>query len=145
MKDNETSEEGRQNGSTSDDPGMPLRETRQSLFTARNISIGLVGGCVTFLVSFIAVFLCSASVAGFLGTFANISFNGKQMIPFFFLSATILAIVFLIWFAVFTARRQQKLSQEVPSRQRDQEQTIAEQQRSDPEESGKAATKKEII
>jgi hypothetical protein len=34
--------------------------------TVRNTGIGLLGGCATFLVSFIAVFICSADIAGLL-------------------------------------------------------------------------------
>ena len=103
---------------------------RLGLFTARNTAYGLLGGCATFLVSFIAVFICSADFAGLLGSTTDIDLNGGQVVPYLLLCSTIMALVFLVGFAIFASRKQKILSQEVSSRQRQVEEAIDEQQRS---------------
>ena len=103
---------------------------RLGLFTARNTAYGLLGGCATFLVSFIAVFICSADFAGLLGSTTNINLNGGQVVPYLLLCSTIMALVFLVGFAIFASRKQKILSQVVSSRQRQVEEAIDEQLRS---------------
>jgi heme exporter protein D len=105
-------------------------KSRPGLITAKNTAFGLAGGCATFLVSFIAVFICSADVAGLLRSTTNINLSGGQVVPYLFLSSTIMSLVFLVGFAIFASRRQKQLLHDVSSRQRQLEEAIDEQQRS---------------
>jgi hypothetical protein len=105
-------------------------KSRLGLITVRNTGIGLGGGCATFLVSFIAVFICSADIAGLLRSTTNIDLSGGQVVPYLFLCSTIMALVFLVGFAIFASRRQKQLSPEGSSRQQQLEEAIDEQQRS---------------
>jgi DNA-directed RNA polymerase subunit RPC12/RpoP len=112
------------------DLALTKGKSRLGLITVRNTGIGLGGGCATFLVSFIAVFICSADIAGLLRSTTNIDLSGGQVVPYLLLCSTIMALVFLVGFTIFASRRQKKLSQELSSRQRQLEEAIDEQQRS---------------
>ncbi len=121
------------------DRALTNRKSRPGLFTARNTALGLGGGCATFLVSFIAVFICSADIAGLLRSTKNINISGAQIVPYLFLISTIITIGFLVWFAIFASRRQKRLSQEVSSREQQLDEEIAEQERSIATETTKQA------
>jgi hypothetical protein len=86
--------------------------SRPRRMIARNSALGLAGGCATFLVSFIAVFICSADFAALLGSSRDLELSGDQVIPYLFLISTILAVLFLVWFAIRLSRKQKKVSQE---------------------------------
>jgi hypothetical protein len=103
-------------------------KNRPGLFTVRNTAIGLLGGCATFLVSFIAVFICSADIAGLLRSTTNINFDGDQVVPYLLLFSTSMVLVFLVWFAKFASRKQKQLSTEAASMQRQLQEEIDEQQ-----------------
>jgi hypothetical protein len=103
--------------------------SRPGLVTAKNTAIGLAGGCATFLVSFIAVFICSADFAGLLGSTRDLHFSGDQVIPYLFLISTIITLIFLVWFAIFTSRKHKQLMHERSSRQLQLQETIDEKRR----------------
>jgi len=104
-------------------------KSRLGLIAVRNTGIGLGGGCATFLVSFIAIFICSADFAGLLRSLRDFDLSGDQVIPYLILISTIMALIFLVWFAIFTSRRQKQLSHEQSSRQRQLEEAIDDQQK----------------
>jgi hypothetical protein len=104
-------------------------ETRPGRMIARNTAFGLVGGCATFLVSFIAAFICSADFAGLLGSTRDLELSGDQVIPYLFLISTILAVIFLVWFAIRASRKQKQLSQDRSSRQLQLQEAIDEKRR----------------
>jgi hypothetical protein len=108
---------------------LKKRKSRPGLITVKNTGFGLAGGCATFLVSFIAVFFCSADFAGLLRSTRDFDFSGDQVIPYLFLISIIMALIFLFWFAIFTSRRQKRLSLERSSRQRQLEEAIDEKRR----------------
>lgn len=104
-------------------------KSRPGLITAKNTAFGLAGGCATFLVSFIAVFICSADFAGLLRSTRDFDLSGDQVIPYLFLISTIMALIFVVWFAIFTSRRQKQFSLEQSSRQRQLEEAIDDRQK----------------
>jgi len=103
---------------------------RLGFYSVLNTSMGLVGGCVTFLLSFIFVFFSSGLFAVLLRKTTKIDLTGKQVVPYLFLISTIVAFIFLVVFTKFASRRQNKLSQGISSRQRQLEAAIDEQKRS---------------
>jgi DNA-directed RNA polymerase subunit RPC12/RpoP len=108
------------------DHTLTKEKSHLGFITVRNTGIGLLGGCATFLVSFIAVFICSADIAGLLKSTTNINLVGDQVVPYLLLCSTIMTLVFLVWFAIFASRKQKQLSQEGSSKQRDVEKANAE-------------------
>ena len=104
-------------------------KSRPGLITAKNTAFGLAGGCATFLVSFIAVFICSADFAGLLRSTRDFDLSGDQVIPYLFLISTIMALIFVVWFAIFASRKQKQLSLEQSSRQRQLEEAIDDRQK----------------
>jgi biopolymer transport protein ExbB/TolQ len=107
------------------DLSLKKGNTRLGSLGILNTSMGLVGGCVTFLVSFVAVFFCSAIAAAF-----QSSLTADKAFGYIFWTSTIVALVFLVGFTIFALIKQNKLSHEVSSRQRQLEEAIDEQQRS---------------
>lgn len=104
-------------------------ESRPGWMIARNSALGLAGGCATFLVSFIAAFICSADFAGLLASSRDLHLSGDQVIPYLFLISTILSVIFLAWFALRLSRKQKRLSLERSSRQLQLQEAIDEKQR----------------
>jgi hypothetical protein len=112
-----------------DQQTLALKKSRPALIIAKNTAFGLIGGCATFLVSFIAVFICSADFAGLLGSTRGFELSGDQVIPYLLLISTTMVLIFLVCFAIFASRRQQRFSRERSSRQLQLQEAIAEKRR----------------
>ncbi len=104
-------------------------KVRFGYITALNTSLGLTGGCVTLILSFISLTILLAFIIAFLDAFANIVISAEQIMPFICWGSPIAAIIFMIGYAIFAFQKQKKISQELLSRQNKIKEEIDEKQR----------------
>jgi len=103
-------------------------KTRLGFLTTLITSMGLVGGCLVFLLVGVITFFSSAIIAAILEVVTPISISSDQALKFIFWVSFIVAVIFIIWFTRFSKAKKEKLSQESTTRRSQLENAIAEKE-----------------